>query len=100
LFDENLYFDPLLFSAYSADGEVVPVTDNFVSNAAKFKSASLGGIELEALAATGGIAGHSTSGRVLEIGAQFSGASFDASGVIRESYGTYVNVADDTSELK
>ncbi|WP_408444655.1 porin [Paraburkholderia caffeinilytica] len=100
LFDQNLYFDPLLLSAYSADGEVIPVTDNFVSNAVKFKSASLGGIELEALAATGGIAGRSTSGRVLELGVQFSGTSLGASGVIRESYGTYVSDADDTSGLK
>lgn len=100
LFDENLYFDPLLFSAYSADGEVVPVTDNFVSNSVKIKSASLGGVELEALAATGGIAGHSRSGRVLELGAQFSGASFGASGVIRESYGTYTSDTDDTSGLQ
>jgi predicted porin len=97
LFDENLFFDPMLFSAYSANAEVVPITDNFISNSIKFKSTPLKGLTLEALAATGGVAGRSKSGRVLELGAQFLGASFGFSGVIRQSYGTFDSDTDDTS---
>jgi hypothetical protein len=76
LFDRTVFYDPLLYAAYSGQGVLVPLSANFIDNSVKFKTADYGGFSAEALAATGGVAGNSRSGRVLEIGAQYGGNGY------------------------
>src|SRR5476651_182795 len=73
LFDKTVFFDPLFYASYSGQAVLIPVASNFIDNAVKYKSREFGGFNFEALAATGGVAGNSRSGRVLEIGGEYSG---------------------------
>lgn len=100
LFDNTLFYDPLYYAAYSGQGELIPLSANFIDNSVKFKTADYGGFTAEALAATGGVAGDSRSGRVLEIGAQYSGNGYGISGVLHRAQGTAAAGTVDTSGLQ
>lgn len=98
LFDRTLFYDPLYYGGYSGQGLLVPVTQNYIDNSVKFKTNEYGGFSAEALAATGGVAGNSRAGRVLEIGGQYSGSGYGISGVLHRAQGV-VSPAGDTSSL-
>lgn len=100
LFDRTLFYDPLLYAAYSGQGVLVPLAENFIDNAVKYQSPDIAGFSGEALAATGGVAGNSRSGRVLEAGAQYAGNGFGVSAVIHQSYGAVSPGADTSSEQR
>ncbi|MGB8415801.1 porin [Paraburkholderia sp.] len=99
LFDRTVFYDPLLYAAYSGQGVLVPLSANFIDNSVKFKTADYGGFSAEALAATGGVAGNSRSGRVLEIGAQYGGNGYGISAALHRAQGT-VSGDVDTSGLQ
>ncbi|WP_415877441.1 porin [Burkholderia ubonensis] len=98
LFDETLFYDPLFYAGYGGQGLIMPLAVNFANNSIKYKSPDYKGLTIEALAATGGVAGNSRSGRILELGAQFASGRFSVSGTLHQSYGT-VSPTDDTSGL-
>lgn len=96
LFDRTVFYDPLLYAAYSGQGELVPLSANFVDNAVKYRTNDYAGFSAEFLAATGGVAGNSRSGRVLEAGAQYARDGLGVSAVIHQSHGG-VSATVDTS---
>lgn len=87
LFDKTLFYDPLWYASYSGQGVLVPLSANFVDHSIKFQSATFAGFDVEALAATAGIAGNARAGRVLELGAQFTSNGLSASVVLHRSHG-------------
>lgn len=99
LFDRTLFYDPLYYAAYSGQGVLLPLSANFIDNSVKFKSVEYHGFSAEALAATGGVAGNSRAGRVLEIGAQYSGNGYGVSMALHRAQGT-VSASADTSGLQ
>src|SRR5471032_484786 len=98
LFDKTVFFDPLFYASYSGQAVLIPVASNFIDNAVKYKSREFGGFNFEALAATGGVAGNSRSGRVLEIGGEYSGTPVGVSAVLHQSYGTVSATADTSGQ--
>jgi len=96
LFEETLFYDPLYYGGYSGQGVLVPLSANWIESAVKFRTVEYAGFSGEALAATGGVAGNTRSGRVLEIGAQYLGSRFGVSGVLHQAWGNDV-AGDDTS---
>lgn len=99
LFDNTVFHDPLYFASYSGQGMVVPIDVGFVNNALKYRSPEFKGLSVQALAATGGVAGNSRSGRVLELGAQLALGSTSLSGTLHQSHGA-VSSSADTSALQ
>lgn len=99
LFDRTVFYDPLLYAGYGGQGVLMPLTANFIDNSVKFNSVDYGGFSADALAAAGGVAGNSRSGRVLEIGAQYSGNGYGVSAALHRAQGT-ASVNVDTSGLQ
>ncbi|WP_323118861.1 porin [Burkholderia alba] len=100
LFDKTLFYDPLWYAAYSGQGVLVPQAANFIDHSVKFQSATLAGFDVEALAATGGVAGNSRAGRVLELGGQFSSNGWSASAVLHQSHGSAASGVDSAARRR
>ncbi|MGX7005708.1 porin [Caballeronia sp. KNU42] len=96
LFDKTVLYDPLQYAAYGGQGVLMPLMSNFIDNAFKYKTREFGGFNAEALAATGGVAGNSRSGRVLEIGGEYASRGLGVSAVLHRRQGTLA-AATDTS---
>ncbi|AIO68352.1 porin [Burkholderia oklahomensis] len=100
LFDKTLFYDPLWYAAYSGQGVLVPLSANFIDNSIKYQSATFAGFDVEALAATGGIAGNTRAGRVLELGGQFTSNGLSASAVVHQSHGTLDGGVDRSAQRR
>ncbi|MGS0892301.1 porin [Burkholderia stagnalis] len=96
LFDKTLFYDPLWYASYSGQGVLMPMSENFVDSSVKYQSPTFAGLDVEALAATAGVAGNSRAGRVLELGGQYASNGLSVSAVLHQSYGD-VSATDDAS---
>ncbi|KUY92625.1 porin [Burkholderia territorii] len=96
LFDKTLFYDPLWYASYSGQGVLVPMTANFIDHSIKYQSPTLAGFDVEALAATAGVAGNARAGRVLELGGQYTSNGLSVSAVLHQAHGDAA-AADDTS---
>ncbi len=98
LFDKTVLYDPLQYAAYGGQGVLMPMMSNFIDNAFKYKTREFGGFNAEALAATGGVAGNSRSGRVLEIGGEYASKVLGVSAVLHRRQGTVASATDTSGQ--
>lgn len=96
LFDKTLFYDPLWYASYSGQGVLVPMNANFIDHSVKYQSPTFAGFDVEALAATAGVAGNTRAGRVLELGGQYTSNGLSVSAVLHQAHGD-VSAADDAS---
>ncbi|HIE4197624.1 MULTISPECIES: porin [Burkholderia] len=96
LFDKTLFYDPLWYGSYSGQGVLVPMYANFIDHSVKYQSPTFAGFDVEALAATSGVAGNTRAGRVLELGGQYTSNGLSVSAVLHQAHGE-VSAADDAS---
>jgi predicted porin len=96
LFDKTLFYDPLWYASYSGQGVIVPMTANFIDHSIKYQSPTFAGFDVEALAATAGVAGNTRAGRVLELGGQYTSNGLSVSAVLHQAHGD-ASAADDAS---
>ncbi|PCE24253.1 porin [Burkholderia ubonensis] len=87
LFDKTLFYDPLWYASYSGQGVLMPMSANFIDHSVKYQSPTFGGFDVEALAATAGVAGNTRAGRVLELGGQYTSNSLSVSAVLHQAHG-------------
>ncbi|WP_175908886.1 MULTISPECIES: porin [Burkholderia] len=96
LFDKTLFYDPLWYASYSGQGVLVPMNANFIDHSIKYQSPTFAGFDVEALAATAGVAGNARAGRVLELGGQYASNGLSVSAVLHQAHGD-ASAAEDAS---
>ncbi|AOI78900.1 porin [Burkholderia sp. NRF60-BP8] len=94
LFDKTLFYDPLWYGSYSGQGVLVPINANFIDHSVKYQSPTFAGFDVEALAATSGVAGNTRAGRVLELGGQYTSNGLSVSAVLHQAHGDVAAAAD------
>ncbi|MBY4829177.1 porin [Burkholderia dolosa] len=94
LFDKTLFYDPLWYASYSGQAVIVPLSANFVDRSVKYQSPTFGGFDVEALAATAGVAGNARAGRVLELGGQYTSNGLSVGAVLHQAHGDTSTSAD------